>query len=147
MPSSTLGNTIGVVHRPPRLFQVETLADYFGEPVGAVVHGHTHRSHIMQMGDVLCMNPGSPTTLRDGARSVILLEATDGLRPRIHVLPGPEEIRSAAETTRSAQGAGWSTRNDSVCGALGYLPGYYRSCAVGFRGCGHGTVGRHERVR
>jgi putative phosphoesterase len=82
-------HAIGVVHRPPRLFQVETLADYFGEPVGAVVHGHTHRSHITQMGDVLCMNPGSPTTPRDGARSVILLEATDELRPRIHVL-GPE---------------------------------------------------------
>lgn len=77
---------IGVVHKPPRLLQREFLEELFGEPVDAVIHGHTHRASITQMDGLLCLDPGSATVPRDAYRSVILLDATEALFPSIRRL-------------------------------------------------------------
>jgi hypothetical protein len=80
------GHAIGVVHHPPRRLDAESLAEMFGEPVDAVINGHTHRSSINWMDGILFMNPGSPMFPRDGFRSVIVLEAGDELMPEIRIL-------------------------------------------------------------
>ncbi|MBD3174466.1 MAG: YfcE family phosphodiesterase [Armatimonadia bacterium] len=79
-------HAVGVAHHPPRRLDAAFLTELFGEPVDAVISGHTHRSSINWMDGILFMNPGSPMFPRDGFRSVILLEAGDELLPEIRIL-------------------------------------------------------------
>ncbi len=61
-----------LVHRPEDIGAI-------GDDVRVVVHGHTHRPREEYRGDVLYLNPGSPTDPRGGStKSVVRLVANDG---------------------------------------------------------------------
>jgi putative phosphoesterase len=53
---------------------------YKAEEIGAniVLYGHTHLSLIQYYGDVLFINPGSPSICREGQNSVAIIEINNG---------------------------------------------------------------------
>ena len=66
------GITVGMVHhfpRPSRRTEEDVhrkMKRYFSERrPQVVVYGHTHRESIDYLGDMLCINPGSPTLPRN----------------------------------------------------------------------------------
>ena len=72
------GVRIGMVHIPgPRAGRAERLAGWF-PGCAAIVYGHTHEADVTRLGDVLILNPGSPTERRRApARSMLLASARD----------------------------------------------------------------------
>ena len=52
---------------------------FTGEEVGVIIFGHTHRAYLGWHGEVMLLNPGSPTdTLFADRRSYALLRVRDG---------------------------------------------------------------------
>jgi uncharacterized protein len=72
------GTRIGMVHIPgPREGRAERLAGRF-PGCGAIVYGHTHAPEVTRYGDVLIVNPGSPTERRRSPqRSMLWLTVGD----------------------------------------------------------------------
>ena len=73
------GARIGMVHVPgPALGRAERLARSFPD-CDAVVYGHTHMPDVTRHGEVLILNPGSPTERRRApSRAMLLLTVADG---------------------------------------------------------------------
>lgn len=65
------------MHRPPVTLSPEALEALFGEPVDCVVSGHTHRAQVLTRGNIISVNPGSPTDPRDGRRTVAVLDISE----------------------------------------------------------------------
>ena len=57
----------------------DALADIFGKPVDIVVFGYTHEAMVERHGDILLVNPGSPSLVgqqvRLGTVAILELEA------------------------------------------------------------------------
>jgi uncharacterized protein len=82
------GARIGMVHDAgPRKERYRRLAAMFPD-CAAVVYGHTHMPEVAREGDLLILNPGSPTERRRSrARSMVELGADQGaLRAKIVTL-------------------------------------------------------------
>ncbi len=65
----------------------DALAEIFGKPVDVVVFGYTHEAMVERHGDVLLVNPGSPSLVRQQVRlgTVAILEL-DGERTEAHIV-------------------------------------------------------------
>ena len=72
------GIRVGMVHVPgPRLGRDARLAGWF-PGCAAVVYGHTHAAEVARHGNVLILNPGSPTERRRApARSMLVATVRD----------------------------------------------------------------------
>lgn len=78
------GKTIYLVHHQP--FKLKGLADDHNGVPDIVVFGHAHYPVISNLGDTLCINPGSPTFVhyKRGLGSVGILDLdTNGASARI----------------------------------------------------------------
>jgi len=82
------GLTIGMIHRlpSPQRKSAEFIAGYVERHFGEVqpdvmVYGHTHLEGVYRVGDMLCINPGSPTlpknqSIRHGTIGILDISAT-----------------------------------------------------------------------
>jgi putative phosphoesterase len=69
------GVRIGLVHVPgPAVGRAERLVEAFPR-CAAIVYGHTHVPEVSRLGEVLVLNPGSPTERRGApVHSMLMLE-------------------------------------------------------------------------
>lgn len=73
------GLRIGLVHGGGAPLGIERRVMALFSDVGVVVYGHTHQPKVEQKGEVLLVNPGTPTDLRFSSRlSFAVLEVEDG---------------------------------------------------------------------
>jgi uncharacterized protein len=77
------GFRIGLIHGWGAVSEVPRKAAgaFAGQPVDAVVFGHTHRPHLETLGGITYFNPGSMLWPRGAQATVGLLVLTDG-RPQ-----------------------------------------------------------------
>jgi uncharacterized protein len=65
----------------------DALAEIFGKPVDVVVFGYTHEAMVERHGDLLLVNPGSPSLVRQQVKlgTVAILDL-DGERPEAQIV-------------------------------------------------------------
>ena len=79
------GHKVWLTHGHKFIYRGITNLLYKAEELGVevVVYGHTHIPEIAWHGDILSINPGSPSYPRGGSkRGFVLLELTEGEKPR-----------------------------------------------------------------
>ncbi|MFL2640340.1 MAG: metallophosphoesterase family protein [Dehalococcoidia bacterium] len=100
---SVEGFNIGLTHGlaipeiPPRRTIESVMDNEFGQPVDIIVFGDTHTEEVVQVKNVLCINPGSPTlphNLDHIIGTVGILELNEGSPPitKIIHLESMEEL-------------------------------------------------------
>jgi putative phosphoesterase len=73
-----VGYRIGIVHEPGRRTGREARLAALFPGCDLVVYGHTHLAELTRHGDVLLLNPGSPTERRRSpARTMATIEANE----------------------------------------------------------------------
>jgi putative phosphoesterase len=73
------GRRMGIVHEPGKTRGREARLAALFPGCDVVVYGHTHVADVMLHGDVLLLNPGSPTERRRApARTMATIHVTEG---------------------------------------------------------------------
>ena len=92
---SVEGFDIGLTHglaipeMPPKRTIESVMQNEFGQPVDIIVFGDTHTEEVVQVKNVLCINPGSPTlphNLDHITGTVGILELNAGSTPKTKII-------------------------------------------------------------